>query len=511
MTIIPLSGPIAPIVQIGRVETNVKLEARVTEVALGIGKPFSGFVATYIWTSGDPNWTATTAVISTSAFASLVCLQNRATEARITVNDVATPWTSTPLQFVAPDPFKNSDLNIWIGGGGASKPFGQKTLIVEAEYFTYRSDVGVGDWYVHNWVPDPGYAGGGVNITGATRGTFIYTVDTGAGTKPPFRHYTAYEIIIETIGSYLFHIRSTGPNLLSDSLFIDIVEIPGYWETTVISQFNQFDGTPGDWNTLGEANVDTGNASCCPMLFNFTTTGRYTLRISAREDGVAVDAFALVHTDLPPLDTNAVAFSYVDSFSGFIDTVQFIDDTTAPLPEAGLPAEVFDVTCSPTPSPTPFPTGNPTDNPTAMPTSKPTPNPTAVPTSKPTPVPTSKPTPNPTGEPTPGPSIGPSPEPTAQPTGQPTVEPSAEPTPAPSVEPTPVPTVTPTSSPTFSPPATPVPTEEPIIMTPEPTSSSTPYLDLTQEDDSPPLVLEDRGSQVRKRIFFKYASKDPSS
>lgn len=91
-----------------------------------------------------------------------------------------------------------------------------------------------------------------------------------------------------------------------------------------------------------------------------------------------------------------------------------------------MTAAIDDVTCTPSPSPsptpapsnapTPAPTPGPTLSPTPGPTPPPTPGPTLLPTQAPTPFPTPAPTPTPTPGPTPAPSPSPTPGPTPQPT-----------------------------------------------------------------------------------------------
>jgi hypothetical protein len=79
----------------------------------------------------------------------------------------------------------------------------------------------------------------------------------------------------------------------------------------------------------------------------------------------------------------------------------------------GISHITFDVTTTPTPtpSPTPTPTPEPTPTPTPEPTPTPTPEPTPTPTPEPTPTPTPEPTPTPTPEPTPSPTPTPTPPP----------------------------------------------------------------------------------------------------
>src|SRR5262249_7080752 len=137
-----------------------------------------------------------------------------------------------------------------------------------------------------------------------------------------FPPYVEFKVNITTLGTYQLYLRQVGWDGASDSFFGQILEFappgPG-------PNFYRYAPDPdsGDFAVLINAATDdpigradpanaigwNGFAAAAPRvdggggevkaLYNITTPGLYTIRLSQREDGAAVDAFILQLASLP--------------------------------------------------------------------------------------------------------------------------------------------------------------------------------------------------------------------
>ncbi len=113
-----------------------------------------------------------------------------------------------------------------------------------------------------------------------------------------------YLLSLSTPGTYQLYLRWDGIGENSDSLYGGIVEladgaggVPDWYEDSGHSDGN-FDTDA--WDGLGEAEVSTPSAAQNPMTWTIPSAGTYRLRVAAREDGAAIDAWILQLASLPP-------------------------------------------------------------------------------------------------------------------------------------------------------------------------------------------------------------------
>jgi hypothetical protein len=138
------------------------------------------------------------------------------------------------------------------------------------------------------------------------------------GTEP----YVDYKVFIKTAGTYRLYLRFGGWDGASDSIYAQILEFkksnggpgPDWYryigivnppdDTTIVDFDLVKDSTTGGpakgWNGDAEPNgIDGGPAGEVAANFAVTNPGVYTVRISQREDGSAVDAILLQLSSLP--------------------------------------------------------------------------------------------------------------------------------------------------------------------------------------------------------------------
>lgn len=169
-------------------------------------------------------------------------------------------------------------------------------VVGEAEVFTRRTFHAQGD----GWFVVPNEDAGAGTINGAREGVYVQSLpDDFVGGGPLNAPSIEYDIKIVTTGTYQLFVRNGNNQNVngggnSDSFFADIVQIkdgvggtlPDWYEFSRNDNDFQWDAGAGfEQNVGGPAN----NAA----LFAFDTAGIYTLRFSQREDGQAIDAFAL--------------------------------------------------------------------------------------------------------------------------------------------------------------------------------------------------------------------------
>ena len=132
-----------------------------------------------------------------------------------------------------------------------------------------------------------------------------------------FPPYVEYKVNITTVGQYQFYLRQMGYDGSSDSFFGQILEFappgpgPNFYRFAPnpdINDFSALQNDPNDATTAGQGwsgyaapapRVDAGGGEV-KTLYNITTPGLYTIRLSQREDGAAVDGVILQLASLPP-------------------------------------------------------------------------------------------------------------------------------------------------------------------------------------------------------------------
>ncbi len=142
-------------------------------------------------------------------------------------------------------------------------------------------------------------------IAGARGGAFLRVLpDSPSGfmawTNGPVADYL---IQIQTPGNYRLWLRWDGTDMASDSIYAGILEladggggVPDWYED---SDHRSVDFSAVSWDGSGGAEQNTFTSDQNPMTWNISTPGFYTLRIVAREDGVALDSWVLQLNNLP--------------------------------------------------------------------------------------------------------------------------------------------------------------------------------------------------------------------
>jgi hypothetical protein len=178
---------------------------------------------------------------------------------------------------------------------GAEAGFGMFTTIngqVVIEAHQYDS--------ADRWVIVPNQSPGTPTRFVNARGDIYVQIPDGQGGSSPALTSRAitYQFEISQAGIYDFFPRWTGWDGASDSIFVDIVELKDGTGGT-IADWYEFTGggnsdfSSPDWFVNGGFETNSGGvpSSAPPAGWNFAAPGVYTLRINAREDGAALDAF----------------------------------------------------------------------------------------------------------------------------------------------------------------------------------------------------------------------------
>lgn len=179
-------------------------------------------------------------------------------------------------------------------------------VVGEGEIFSNRVPASQGD----NWLivtdEDPG-AG---TINGARGdGRYVQSLpdQAGNGGGPNNPPEIQYQMKIDTPGTYKLYLRwgnnqNVGGGGNSDSIFVDVMELKdGTGSPNAIADWYELEGNSGTfrWDGGGEAEVNSAGAANNDITWDILTAGLYTLRITQREDGSAVDAWAFMLDNLP--------------------------------------------------------------------------------------------------------------------------------------------------------------------------------------------------------------------
>lgn len=178
-------------------------------------------------------------------------------------------------------------------------------IVGEAEDFTRRTAAGDGTtWKVVTSEVGVGAPGqNNVAIANARGNQYIQILpdNGGAGGGPTNAPSVEYDMVINTLGTYQLFLNweTDTPVGNSDSMFVDIVQLkdgPGgtiadHYEMVAEVAGRDQDFSTGIWDGGGQAEVNSAGAANNPITFDITSAGTYTLRLSEREDGAAVDAF----------------------------------------------------------------------------------------------------------------------------------------------------------------------------------------------------------------------------
>lgn len=215
---------------------------------------------------------------------------------------------------------------------------------------TYRYEKSVSNsWYVV-----PFESAGTGTFVNARNNAFIQCLpDNGSGGGPTNPPSVSYKMKISVPGIYRLYLR-WGKNCTtadtagsSDSMFVDIEELKdgtgGVFNspTNMIADWYEFAGGPTTndftllpWTSACKPEVNDAGASGYNADWFIPKAGLYTLRLSQREDGAAVDAFVFQRNNLPAPTGDGPAMSPLEQPKNFVfattdDTYLRRDDTNA--------------------------------------------------------------------------------------------------------------------------------------------------------------------------------------
>lgn len=173
----------------------------------------------------------------------------------------------------------------------------------EAEVFSRRTSSSTGKaWLV---IPDESGGAGGALFGNARAGRYIQALpdnDSGGGfAQPPT---VEYRMKINTPGTYRLFVRWAGYSFGSDSMFVDLVELKDGTGGAIADWYQLGGSSSGDfavpgWNGMGGSEQNQAVPATSPLTWTIAKPGLYTLRMSQREDGAAVDAFVFQLSLLP--------------------------------------------------------------------------------------------------------------------------------------------------------------------------------------------------------------------
>lgn len=204
-------------------------------------------------------------------------------------------------------------------------------VVGEGELYSSRTNAAAGDgWLV---VPVEN-AGAGTNLN-ARGGAYVQSLpDNGTAGGPTNPPSISYKMQLFTPGTYRLYLRLGGNTLVggggnSDSLFVDIVELKdgfgvfGSATNKVADWYELASPVDGDfattpWYSTAKPEVNEASASGYNAEWTITREGVYTLRISEREDGAAVDAWVFQLATLPAPTGYGPAMSAVQPSRVFI-------------------------------------------------------------------------------------------------------------------------------------------------------------------------------------------------
>lgn len=183
---------------------------------------------------------------------------------------------------------------------------------IEAEEYHSKSNNPAERWEIFS----EGSGNQGDVFTGSN-GSFLQVVpDDGGVNGWPNDAYVDYLFYVPESARYHFYAKWTGKGDGSDSIYYNVREIEESIWSNSFSRWYQDSGhetmnfNDYGYDGLGSAEVNARTVDQNPIYFDFPSSGYYTLRISSREDGAAIDAMRFVREsydsteDGPPTAVN---------------------------------------------------------------------------------------------------------------------------------------------------------------------------------------------------------------
>jgi hypothetical protein len=198
---------------------------------------------------------------------------------------------------------------------GAPYTFTNGLVIGEAENYHAKSAPpdGNGDEWIE--VPTNAVVPTGVTFENASGGLFMQAQPdngpgsvpfSGAGSGPSIDYY----VFFPASGTYRLYLRWDGHDGSSDSIYAGITELADGIGGTQADWYEDYAHTTSDfgqqgWDGSGQAEANVAAPTQNAMTFTIPGSGIYTLRVVAREDGVALDSFRIQLATMP--DPNPLA------------------------------------------------------------------------------------------------------------------------------------------------------------------------------------------------------------
>lgn len=210
-------------------------------------------------------------------------------------------------------------------------------VVGEGEIYSSRTVTSMNDsWYI---VPDENTGAGA--ITNARGGAYVQALpdQAGNGGGPLVAPSISYEMRIFTPGTYRLYLRkdgnkSDGNGGTSDSLFVDIVELKdgtnGVFNSStnmIADWYESTGGVNGDfavggWTSTAQAEVNIAGVSGSNSDWLIPHVGVYSLRISQREDGAAIDSWVFQLKTLPAPTGDGPAISALEQSRIAVEPVE---------------------------------------------------------------------------------------------------------------------------------------------------------------------------------------------
>lgn len=191
-----------------------------------------------------------------------------------------------------------SDTSTLSGTRSLTNPYLESNglITIEAEDYHHKGSNSSDQWTLYSEG-----TGDGAAFTGSN-GSFLQVVpDDGTQTNWNEGAYVDYLIYVPESARYQFRAKWSGHNTSSDSIFYSVREIDELIWSNSFSRWYQDSSNStsnfGDYDGFGEAEVNAATVAQNQIHFDFPESGYYTLRISAREDGAAIDSMQLERTN----------------------------------------------------------------------------------------------------------------------------------------------------------------------------------------------------------------------
>ena len=254
---------------------------------------------------------------------------------------------TSPFDLVEPIPPITGVVTQATGRLSLADPGEPGRLVVEGEHYSGRQG-GTPNTAINRWSVVPTEAGpdGGTH-EGARGGEFVQVLpDSGTirNSDPADVErlpYIEYRLQVAEPGDYQLYLRWDGHDGTSDSMYASLLGFSDFYrfaDNGSVSNDSNFTTTP--WHGSGRRNDLGYQGNPDPAIWTIPSAGEYILRLSPREDGVAVDSFVFQLASLAAPTGDGPAETGADFSPVFVASVaQDGTDADRPFPEirtAGL-------------------------------------------------------------------------------------------------------------------------------------------------------------------------------